>query len=382
MGDHIPDELVDAIGQLNALMAATHSQLLSLVAVYDRAEAWRADGASSMTDWLTTRLGLSHSQAHAVVGVARALEGLPAIAATYAEGRLSFDQLRVVCTIATPDTDAAWADEAPGMSVATLQRHARRRTRPSDDGAEAVHRDRSLRIWHERDGQGVRLSGRMGAAEGAVVEKALSRLANQAPNEPDPGAGPDSSRYTPFDARMADALVDICSGRIADDADPDRATVVVHIDSETLTSAHAGRCELADGSGLALETARRLACDARLDVVLEKDGGPIGVGRASRHAPPRLDRLVRHRADSRCEFPGCHHTRWLHVHHIHHWAKGGPTDLDNLLLLCPFHHRLVHEGRWQIRGPARRPTFLDPNGHALTIGPPGLRPEIHDAVAA
>src|SRR5205807_10507920 len=86
-------ELTDAIDQLHALMAATHSQLLKLVAEYDRREAWREDGATSMDAWLVARLGIAHRTAKEWVRVARSLEELPAIAASYSEARLSFDQL-------------------------------------------------------------------------------------------------------------------------------------------------------------------------------------------------------------------------------------------------------------------------------------------------
>ena len=89
---------------------------------------------------------------------------------------------------------------------------------------------------------------------------------------------------------------------------------------------------------------------------------PIGIGRRSRIVPAWLRRHVDHR-DGGCRFPGCGHTRWTDAHHIRHWGKGGPTDLDNLVLLCHAHHRLIHEGGWTIRGhPSGRLRFHDPGG--------------------
>ncbi|MCZ6739624.1 MAG: HNH endonuclease, partial [Actinobacteria bacterium] len=71
-------------------------------------------------------------------------------------------------------------------------------------------------------------------------------------------------------------------------------------------------------------------------------------GRNSRTVPGWLRRLVTHRDGGHCQWVGCSHTRWIQVHHIQHWSHGGATDLDNLILLCGFHHRFVHENGWHI----------------------------------
>jgi hypothetical protein len=91
-------------------------------------------------------------------------------------------------------------------------------------------------------------------------------------------------------------------------------------------------------------TSRRLACDAALVGLLEDaEGIPLSVGRQTRSIPPWLRRALQAR-DGGCRFPGCTHTRFVDGHHIRHWADGGETSLDNLVLLCRYHHRLVHEG--------------------------------------
>lgn len=111
------------------------------------------------------------------------------------------------------------------------------------------------------------------------------------------------------------------------------------------------------------ETARRLVCEARLQVCVENDDGTVvGIGRNSRTVPAWLARVVRKR-DKGCRYPGCGRTRWIHIHHLIHWAHGGPTNLDNLISLCLFHHRLVHEDGWRISG--------DPNSEIPWIRPGG-----------
>jgi hypothetical protein len=131
----------------------------------------------------------------------------------------------------------------------------------------------------------------------------------------------------------------------------ERYQVVVHADENVLAHDGAGGCELEDGSALSPETARRLACDASL----------VRNGRKTRAIPPAMRRALRSR-DRGCRFPGCENRRFLDAHHVHHWARGGPTRIDNLLLLCRRHHRLVHEGGYQVD---RHGRFYDSWGRQL-----------------
>jgi hypothetical protein len=128
-----------------------------------------------------------------------------------------------------------------------------------------------------------------------------------------------------------------------------------------------GGCELDDGSALAAETARRLACDASL----------VQNGRKTRAIAPALRRALRAR-DRGCQFPGCENRRFLNGHHVHHWAQGGPTTLENLVLLCRHHHRLVHEGGWQVDEQLR---FYDPRGRPFPAVPPLPRGQPDELVA-
>lgn len=125
------------------------------------------------------------------------------------------------------------------------------------------------------------------------------------------------------------------------------------------------------GRGMSVPTSvlARLSCDADLRVagIDDPDGGgrrhPADIGRRSRVVPAPLRRALQLR-DRHCRFPGCHATRHLHAHHVIHWARGGPTDLDNLLLLCAHHHRFVHDHHWTLRevdAAAGRWTFHPPD---------------------
>jgi hypothetical protein len=139
----------------------------------------------------------------------------------------------------------------------------------------------------------------------------------------------------------------------------------------TFQHAHPGRCELEHGPSIAADTARRLACDGSVVKIRENEKGePLDVGRRMRTIPPGIRRALNAR-DKGCRFPGCHFKLYVDGHHVKHWADGGETKLSNLVTLCRFHHRLVHEGGVKIRtldDEAFR--FVKPDGETFESPPP------------
>jgi Domain of unknown function (DUF222)/HNH endonuclease len=141
----------------------------------------------------------------------------------------------------------------------------------------------------------------------------------------------------------------------------ERYQVLVHVDGDG--------CAIEDGPGISPETARRLSCDASIVAMAEKDGKPLSVGRRTRSIPPATRRALVAR-DGRCQFPGCERRRFVDAHHIRHWAHGGETSLDNLVLLCRHHHRHVHEGGHRlVRDPDGQLEFRRPDGALLSRAP-------------
>ena len=113
---------------------------------------------------------------------------------------------------------------------------------------------------------------------------------------------------------------------------PDRHEIVVHVEADVLADGRAGRCEIEHRTAIAAETARRLCCDAGIVPVVDgPNGEPLSVGRRTRSIPPAVRRALASR-DRGCRFPGCPATHRLHGHHVRHWADGGETSLDNLIL--------------------------------------------------
>jgi hypothetical protein len=119
---------------------------------------------------------------------------------------------------------------------------------------------------------------------------------------------------------------------------------------------------LDDGGQLSPATVRRMACDANLiPTVLKGDGQVLDVGRERRLFTGHLRRALVVR-DRGCAFPSCDRpARWCEGHHIKHWLDGGPTALHNAVLLCGFHHRLIHHNDWQVRIKAGLPEFTPPS---------------------
>jgi hypothetical protein len=150
----------------------------------------------------------------------------------------------------------------------------------------------------------------------------------------------------------------------------DRHLVTVHIDERVLRDETAdGRCELAGGVTLPPATLRRLCCDGGLVAIVEDENGDaLDVGRKTRAIPSAMRRALDAR-DGDCRFPGCDNTRFVDAHHIHHWADGGETKLDNLVLLCRRHHRGVHEEGFCVERDGDCIRFVRPNGCVVPESP-------------
>ena len=125
-----------------------------------------------------------------------------------------------------------------------------------------------------------------------------------------------------------------------------------------------------DGPVIGGTTLHRLLCNARMQAVVEHPDGTVhGIGRLSREPAPWMMRQLRHR-DGTCRFPGCDARRFTQAHHVEWWSRGGSTDLDNLVLVCAFHHRLVHEHGWDLtRDADGELTWVRPHDEGSRAGP-------------
>ncbi len=343
-------------------MSASQRELLEHLVEADRADIWLDEGARDLPHWLSIRFGISEWKARRWVQAADALEHLPRLSEAFGSGVLGIDKVVELARFATPENETRLIPWARRVSLGAVRRKADLETRRPIQEVQEAEEGRFVHWWYAQDGARFGLEAELPAADGAIVERALGRLAAQIPVTP----GEEDPNYA--DARRADALVALCSARIGEDPDADRATVVVHVRAgERVDVASA---DIEGGPVIHPETARRLLCEARVQIVSEdRAGNVLGVGRMSREPSAWMLRQLRHR-DVGCTFPGCGSRRFAKAHHIRWWRHGGRTDLDNLVLVCTFHHKLVHEHGWAV---ARRNDgivrwFL-PSGDRYRAGP-------------
>jgi hypothetical protein len=266
-----------------------------------------------------------------------------------ARGELSYSKVRALTRVACEGTEAAFLSIAlhgTAHQVETIVRQYRQATEAGElSRGLRQQAGRKVTYYWDEDGSLV-LKARLPAEAGTLVLRALEAADADVPL-------PDVSAETPCEespraARRADALGVLAESFLKHGAEAlnggERQQIVVHVHHGTLRQHASGRCEIDDGPSIPVETARRLGCDASVVTVVEDDDGePLDVGRRTRSIPPALRRALNAR-DRGCRFPGCTHTRYVDGHHIHHWAEGGETKLANLVSLCRFHHRHVHEG--------------------------------------
>jgi hypothetical protein len=356
-------KITELWGHLNA---ATH-RFLMLIAEFDREKAFERHGLINTAQWLNWQCGIGPVAAREKVRVARALEQLPEIADAFGKGEISYSKVRAMTRVATPANESVLVHVARHGTAAHVEKLVRKYhwTQRRDAGklAQLQHEQRHVTYFFDGDGDLI-LNARLPPEVGAVVRKALE-TAVEAMREPKRSSPNDVSAETSgvtAGARRADALLHLAETFLAHRGEEtgagssaDRLQVVVHVDRAILSDNSAAsdeephRCELDDGPALALDTARRLACDATIvGLVEDADGEPLDIGRKTRSIPPALSRALRAR-DGGCRFPGCDRTRFTEGHHVKHWADGGETKLANLVTLCGFHHRLVHEGGYALK---------------------------------
>jgi len=378
--DRLEAQITELWGHLNA---ATYRFLL-LVAEFDRSEAYARHGLVSTAQWLNWQCGIGKVAAREKVRVARALESLPEISAAFASGEFSYSKVRAMTRVATSANESVLVSIGRHGTATHVENLVKkyRWTQRRDAGAFA-HNQQLNRQVHSffDDTDTFVLHARLPSEVGALVKKTLeiagdivrehseeeARARVQASNvararsEIEAGTWAISDKERSHAARRADALRLICETFLATTSEEveatlsaDRYQVVVHVDQAVLldpataSDAEPHRCELDDGPALALDTVRRLGCDGTIVGIVEgEDGEPLDVGRKTRSIPLPLKRALRSR-DGGCRFPGCDRTRFTEGHHVKHWADGGETKLSNLVSLCGFHHKLVHEGGFGI----------------------------------
>jgi Domain of unknown function (DUF222)/HNH endonuclease len=356
------EELAELTGQRNAI----DGRVVDIVAEIDRDGIWGNTGCRSVAALVAWKTGMSPPNAQTVAAVAHRIGAFGQCAQGLREGRLSLDQVGAIAAGAAnatvtqlrkavslePQPDPPTPPE-PKRSITTYtsgpdaEHTTWKITLPKLDAAKfdaALHAHREALIAdcnRDRDAHGV--------------------------DDPYDRADAVTPTMTDLPVPMpttVDAFINLVEAGWDTEAarrpHGQHTTVIAHLDVEQhIAALHLGP--------LLSHTERQfLLCDATCEVWFHKRGQVIGTARTTRTVGRRLRRALEHRDHGTCVVPGCPATRGLHAHHIVHWEDGGPTELHNLVLVCPHHHRMHHRGQITITGPADHLIVTDAFGTTLT----------------
>jgi hypothetical protein len=357
---------------------------VGMVAALERRGAFVERGYRNAAEALSDLLGWDRPEARRRVLVAEQVcerigiggqvqpPRLPATAAGFAAGRMGLRHVEVlVRALGTPAarrlTSQVWggaeaelAEKATQYRPQELAAYAQRLIDSLDEDGPAPDDDEprpvnELYLTPNSGAPGGRISGRF---DDAAVFDAVA-TAVDALSAPTDG---DDLRTTL--QRQAEALAELCAHALDEGRVPQRGGERPHLNViirlEDLEN-RARSAVLDFGGAMSPEALRMLACDARVvPIVMNGKGQPLDVGRIKRTIPDGLRRAVAAR-DRGCAFPGCgRRASWCEVHHIVPWEQDGETTLDNCVMLCRVHHRLLHHPGWTVRIRDGLPEFIPP----------------------
>ncbi len=361
------EEIADQLDQAFRQKAAAEGSIVVLMGEASRRQAYRDEGATSVEPWVVERFGVSTPTARAYTHVGELAWDLPHLVESLCAGEVSFDKVRALADVATPETDRELRDQALDHSVRELADIARATAPPTPPPGRAEHDRRFLRF----NDQFRTMTVQMPAESYAETRTCLEAGAKQIPSDGE----------TPWDQRLCDAFLEVI--RASAPGAQGRATtaspyfVVVHVPVAALleesgfSTALAGELER-DGL-ISTEVVQQIACDATIAIGVDDDVGHTMYEGRSRREPTDAQRREVMRRDRHCRFPGCANVTFTNIHHVVPWKPGGSTDLENLALLCLHHHHLVHSGGWTMSGNANEELhFAGPTGRRMATRPSPL----------
>ena len=363
------EELGERIAEQAAHIDAALHRLLTDLREFDAKGGWFQAGATSAAHWLSWRVGWDLGTGREHVRVAKRLGELPLVDDALRRGALSYSKVRAITRVATPAIEQTLVEWAALTTAAQLERICRKfRTVQLLAGSTETEPPRRYVAKRDLDDGMVRIEVVVRPDEAAMVWSAMEAAGKDVSAE---------AQTAGFD--RVEGLLALAQGRLRGDR-PERTSVevVVTVDRTVLESstgdvATGGTAAVgvfADGTCVSAETARRLTCDAAIVEIVECEGIPIDVGRKTRTISTALFRALVRR-DVTCRFPGCCNRGYVEGHHVVHWAKGGETNLANLLLLCSHHHAFLHEHGFRVEmGADQVPEFFDPRGRSVLEAPP------------
>jgi hypothetical protein len=371
---------VARIRELSASIHSAEGELVGLLAELDDHEGWCGNGFRSLEHWLSVNAGFTLGEARQRAALADRHHELTHLMGALDRGALSVGAARAAASVATAANDEAVTEVATTTTAqqaarvfATLRRiETAEQTStppPEDPSGEAMGPDQPphrhgpstwCSTWWNDTGH-LELKARLDSTAGALLRCALQAArAHLARSQP-------GTQITNIDAliHMAELTIDIANSAGLRNTQQERFAVHVTIDAEVLTGQLQGAGTLDDNTPVSSDTVRNWLNNATIDGTIIHRGRPIHLGRTRRTANTALRRALQLR-DRGCAFPGCDRTDHLHAHHIQPWSHGGTTDIDQMVLLCSRHHRLHHQGDFNITTSDAQPRFNKTNGAPIT----------------
>lgn len=358
--------------ELSGLIDALQGKLCRVVA----AGAKRGDHlltGQSPVSWVAQSCSMSKTSASDRLCVGAQLASLPQVEAALTEGQIGYQATSVICHLSEQlgekreyIEEAEWIGNARRFSIKNLRylaREARHIWDPegSEIDAEEDFEQRSFEISETWRGM-YRLDGWLDPVAGAELKTAIDALAK-------PSGANDTRTGT---QRRADALSEMVHHGLEQGTMPRRKGVRPHLSVHTTIASLKGELgetvsHLENGMPISNKTVQRLSCDATLHRILKADSVVTDVGRAKRSVSPSQWRALKARYGN-CAWPECDRPiNWTNPHHIEFWARGGPSNVPNLVPLCHHHHRLVHEGAWQVIKAGDGIMFIPPDRVAIKL---------------
>ncbi len=358
---HLTSEEMAAVGERIAehathIDAAIH-RLLVDIRTFDHVGGWSRQGARTCAEWLSWRVGWDGNTAREHVRVARSLGVLPRIDDALRLGEVSYSKVRAMTRVATPQNEALLLEDAKHSTGIQLEQICRKYAALQRGLAPTPEDDKERRriVKRDLDDGMVSIHATLHPEEAELLWVALTSIAKE---------------HEPGTFSRVDALLEMAE-QVVRGTSPERSPteIVVTVPVEALvatTEDELAAATTSDGAVLSAQTVRRLACDAGIVVMAEDANGTcVSVGRKTRTVSGALWRAVLKR-DRTCRFPGCHNRIYLHGHHATEWAQGGETSLANVLAICGYHHRFLHEYGYRVEMNAQQqPTFFDNHGRVV-----------------
>jgi hypothetical protein len=362
---------------LFAQLASIAGDIVVLLGEVDRSQSFREEGATSVSSWVTERFGVASSTARSLAHVSEKVADLPHLMCALRAGEVSLDKVRMVADVATPESDQELCEEAQRCSVRELADVAQSMARDPRSSALTSAEQYERRFVRFND-QFRTVTAQLPAESYAEAKACLEARAKEIPSEGE----------TPWDHRLCDAYMDVVRTSGGEVSGPRAKAspyfVVVHVPLRALVDGAAGETtelagELERDGLISAEVVRKIACGATTAVAVDDDVGHTMYEGRARRVPTGAQRREVRRRDRHCRFPGCTNVTFADVHHVVPWKHDGGTDLDNLVLLCRYHHGVVHRKGWSMTGNANEElTVVGPTGRVMVSRPSPLWTRVTD----